>query len=146
MDTEQYQKNLNFFREVLKFEIDYWVNSLFNMIKEHINVNSKLALSMKKRSPIQYDDYLWLSKLDKKDQDKVNRLVRESVSSAFIYFFRRLELGEKNDDGQLMTFKLTMINEETKEETVLIDGTEESQVDNNFQEWILENCSNLKTE
>lgn len=146
MDKEKYIKNLDFFREVLKFEIDYWVNSLFNMIKEHININSKLALSMKKRSPTQYDDYQWLSKLDKQDQDKVHRLVRESVSSAFIYFFRRLEEGENNDDGQRMTFKLTMINEETKEETVLIDGTEESQLDNNFQEWILENCSNLKIE
>lgn len=145
MDTEQYKKNLDFFREVLKIEIDETVEffdyNVKSMADEKLKKNLKKAYSEEICNAIE-----WAFTLNDEEKMNFKRLIQLYTSKSFRYFFRRLEEGENNDDGQRMTFKLTMINEETKEETILIDGTEESQLDNNFQEWILENCSNLKTE
>lgn len=147
MDREQYQKNLDFFREILKYEVDagirFFDNNLSYMYDEK---KQKLIKDAYANSSYKYNALLWASNINKLEKEHLKVLLQLYTSESFRYFFRRLEEGENNDDGQRMTFKLTMINEETKEETVLIDGTEESPLDNNFQEWILENCSNLKTE
>lgn len=145
MTPVEYQKNLDFFREVMQIEINAGVR-FFNYDMSDM-ADDKQKKYFKDRYPQEICSAIaWAFTLS--DEEKVNfkRLIQLYTSESFRYFFRRLEEGENNDDGQRMTFKLTMINEETKEETTLIDGTEESQLDNNFQEWILENCSNLKAE
>lgn len=145
MNTEQYQKNLDFFREVMQIEINAGVR-FFNGDMKYM-ADEKLKKNLKKAYPLETCNAIeWAFTLNDEEKMNFKRLIQLYSSESFRYFFRRLEGGENNDDGQRMTFKLTMINEETKEETTLIDGTEESQLDNNFQEWILENCSNLKTE
>jgi len=144
MNTEQYQKNLDFFREVLKIEVDagvrFFDNNLSYMYDEK---KQKLIKDAYANSSSKYNALLWASNVNKTEKEHLKALLQLYTSESFRYFFRRLEEGENNDDGQRMTFKVTMINEETKEETLLIDSTEDSQLDNDFQEWILENCSSL---
>jgi hypothetical protein len=147
MDTDQYKKNLDFFREVMQIEINSGVR-FFNYNLEDIadEKQKKFLQKAYANSSYKYNALLWAYSLNNLEKEHLKVLLQLYTSESFRYFFRRLEEGENNDDGQRMTFRLTMINEETKEETTLIDGTEDSTLDNNFQEWILENCSNLKAE
>jgi hypothetical protein len=142
MNTEQYQKSLDFFREMLKIEVNETVEFFDYDMEDMADEKQKKYFKDRYHQEI-CNAIKWAFILN--DEEKINfkRLVQLYTSKSFRYFFRRLEEGENNDDGQHMAFKLTMINEETKEETLLIDSTEDSQLDNDFQEWILENCSSL---
>jgi hypothetical protein len=145
MKEREYDEVLEFFREVLKYEIDYWTDSSFNYINEDIKNNTKSARSMQKRNEIGYNDLVFLSQFEEEDKNKIRRLVYESISSAFIYFFRRLEEGENIEQGERINFELVAVNEKTGQRTKLISATpDEDGIENDFQEWILDNCQAYK--
>ena len=144
MENKNDDKILEFFKEVLKVEIDGGVWTL-NKRLERIKTNHKSVNALKKWNKQQYDDLLEICKMDKNNINLFNRVIQDSVSTAFEYFFKRLEEGENIEMGERINFDLVAVNENTGEKTKLISATpDEDDIDNNFQEWIMENCSEVK--
>lgn len=148
MEKEQYQKNLDFFREILKIEVNSGVR-FFNSNMHYMQneKQKKLVLDAYTNSKDKCNAISWASMLNEQQQNHLKILLQLYISESFRYFFRRLEEGENNHDMQRMNFQLKMINKGTKEETILIDSTDDSNIDNDFQTWIMDYCSHLpKTE
>ena len=144
MENKNDDKILEFFKEVLKVEIDDGIKILSDELKGAID-NDKPFQTLKKWNKQQYDDLSLISKLDENIQSAMYRLFQDNISSAFRYFFKRLEEGENIEMGERINFDLVAVNENTGEKTKLISATpDEDDIDNNFQEWIMENCSEVK--
>ncbi len=144
MENKKNDKILEFFKEVLKVEIDDGIKILSDELKGAID-NDKPFQTLKKWNKQQYDDLSLISKLDENIQSAMYRLFQDNISSAFRYFFKRLEEGENIEMGERINFDLVAVNENTGEKTKLISATpDEDDIDNNFQEWIMENCSEVK--
>lgn len=144
MEARSYEEVLKFFQEVLKIEIDGGVWML-NKRLERISNNDKAMNALKKWNRQQYDDLLKISQMDEENINLIRRVIQDSVSTAFLYFFKRLEEGENIVIGERINFELTAVNEETGQRTKLISATpDEDDIDNNFQEWIMDNCSKIK--
>ncbi len=143
MKERDYNEILDFFREILKIEIDDSTKSLFNKIN-HIKSNDKFANNMKNTFPKRYNNYNKLANMDIETQQSLFNVVQEEISDAFLYFFKRLEEGENIEQGERINFELTAVNENTGQRTKLISATpDEDEIDNDFQEWIMENCSKI---
>jgi len=135
---------LDFFRYVLKIEIDGGVRILNKEIEGALN-KDKAFLILKKWDRQKYDDLLKISQMSEDELNLMRRVIQDSVSTSFYYFFKRLEEGENILAGERINFDLTAVNEETGQRTKLISATpDEDNINNNFQEWILDNCSELK--
>lgn len=143
MEARSYEEVLKFFQEVLKIEIDGGVWML-NKRLERISNNDKSMNALKKWNRQQYDDLLKISQMDEENINLIRRVIQDSVSTAFLYFLKRLEEGENIVIGERINFELTAVNEETGQRTKLISATpDEDGIDNNFQEWIMDNCSKI---
>ncbi len=141
MKERSYEEILKFFQEVLKIEIDGGVRILNKEILGAKN-NDKPFQALKKWDNQQYDDLLKISQMDEENINLIKRIIQDSVSTAFLYFFKRLEEGENIEIGERINFELTAVNEETGQKTKLISATpDEDGIDNKFQEWIMDNCS-----
>lgn len=143
METRTYAEVLKFFQEVLKIEIDGGVRILDKELLGAKN-NDKPFQALKKWNRQQYDDLLKISQMDDENLNLLRRLIQDSVSTAFLYFFKRLKEGENIVIGERINFELTAVNEETGQRTKLISANpDEDGIDNEFQEWILDNCSKI---
>jgi hypothetical protein len=141
MKERSYEEILKFFQEVLKIEIDGGIWML-NKRLDRIKTNHKSINALKKWNNQQYDDLLKISQMDEENINLIKRIIQDSVSTAFLYFFKRLEEGENIEIGERINFELTAVNEETGQKTKLISATpDEDGIDNKFQEWIMDNCS-----
>lgn len=146
MRERGYEGILKFFQQVIKVEIDggVWI---LNKEIEGAKDNDKAFRALKKWNKQQYDDLLKISQMNKEDVDLIKRAIQDSVSTAFRYFFKRLEEGENIEVGERINFELTAVNEETGQRTKLISANpDEDNIDNNFREWILDNCSKIQDE
>ena len=140
---KNYEKVLKWFQSLLKDEI----NEGNNFYKD----NLLYILDAKKKKLI-YDSYGYkignamenISKLPKDNQEDIEIVMQHYTSEAFRYFFRRLEEGEASGDIGRINFELKAINDTTGEETLLISADENDDIDNDFQGWILDNCSGLE--
>jgi len=145
MQERSYQEVLDFFREVLKEEIGSAIY-FFNSDMDDMNNEKQKKFIKSTYSKNQYEAVEWASSLEKKVQEKLKILFQFYTSDAFRYFFRRLEEGENIKQGERINFELTAINENTGQRTKLISANPDDNIDNNFQEWIMENCSEINNE
>ena len=133
---------IDFFKEVIKVEINggVWI---LNKRLERLATNHKSISALEKWDKQKYDDLVKISQMDKENRDLINRLVQDSVSTAFVYFFKRLEEGENIEMGERINFDLVAVNKNTGQRTKLISSDENEQRYNDFQDWILDNCSDV---
>jgi len=140
MHERNYEEILTFFQELLKHEIDGGVETLRNDLN-NINQNNHFASIMKSDYSEKYN---FLTSLDDIQFEQLLNTVQDSISFSFYYFFKRLEEGENIEMGERVNFELTAVNEETGNKTKLISATpDEDGIDNDFQEWIMDNCHTL---
>lgn len=131
----------DFFKEVIKAEVDGGVWMLNKEIEGALN-KDKAFLILKKWDKQKYDDLLKISQMNEDELNLIKRVVQDSISTAFVYFFKRLEEGENIEQGERINFELTAVNEETKQKIKLISATPDKDgIENDFQGWIIDNCS-----
>ncbi len=144
MENRNNKEIVDFFKKLIKSEIDGGVWILSKRL-ERIKTKHKSVDALKKWDRQQYDDLLKITQFSKDEKAIIFRLLQSSVSTAFYYFFKRLEEGENIERGERISFELTAINENTGQKTKLISANlDEDDVFNDFQEWILDNCSNIE--
>ena len=144
MKERNNDKIISFFKEVVKTEINGGVWMLTKRL-ERLKNNHKSITALKKWDKQKYDDLVKISHMNTEDIELINRLIQDSISTSFSYFFKRLEEGENIEMGERINFDLIAVNENTGQKTKLISATaDEDNIDNNFQEWIMDNCSELK--
>ncbi len=143
MKERDYNEVLDFFKNILKNDINGGVRIFNKEIDGAIN-NDKAFQTLKKWNNQQYNDLLIISNLNKDVKSVIFRLFQNNISSSFYYFFKRLEEGENIEQGERINFELTAVNENTGQRTKLISANpDEDKIDNDFQEWIMENCSKI---
>lgn len=140
MQERSYEEILEFFQKVLKVEVDGAVKTIkydLNNVEE----NNRFASIMKKDEE---EKYQFLKQLNQQQVDVLLSILQDSSMFGFYYFFKRLEEGENIEIGERINFELTAVNEETGQRTKLISADpNEEEIYNNFQEWILDNCSEV---
>ncbi len=144
MKTRNDDSVLEFFKEVLRVEINSAVYFYKSDIKG-MSDEKRRKFKKKAYSEEQYKALEWIVTLKEKEQKNIETLLQFYTSDSFRYFFKRLEEGENIEQGERINFDLTAVNEKTGEKTKLISATpDEDNIDNNFQEWIMENCNEIK--
>lgn len=135
---------LEFFRKILKFEIDGGLRIFTKEVEGAIN-NDKAFQTLKRWDNQQYNDLLMVTDLDEDIKLSIFRLFQNNISYSFYSFFKRLEEGENIEQGERINFELTAVNENTGQRTKLISATpDEDGIYNDFQEWIMDNCTNIE--
>lgn len=145
MQERSYDEMLNFFREVLSIEIDAGVKFFENNLRYILDEKKrKLIQEAYANSSTKYNALLWASSIDDFEQEHFKILLQLFISESYRYFFRRLEEGENIDLGERINFELIAVNEKIGQRTKLISANpDEDGIDNDFQTWIMDNCSNL---
>ncbi len=141
MKERSYQEILDFFREVLKIEIDDGI-SVFESHLSYMKDKTKKKLIYDSYGKNIYNAFESLLKLNQNEHVKI--LLGLYVREFSRYLFKRLEEGENIKQGERINFELTAVNEVTGQRTKLISANpDEDGVNNNFQEWIMDNCSGI---
>jgi hypothetical protein len=140
---EKYKKVLDWFRFILKNEIGGAVRFLDYDIEDMKDEKQKKYFK-DRYSPEICSATTWMSELAENEQLYMKRLLQLYTSDAFHFFFKRLEEGENSGDIGRINFELKAINDVTNEEVILISSDENDKIYNDFQGWILDNCSDFK--
>lgn len=132
---------VNFFRKIIKIEIDGNAKTVLSDI-DNITEGNDPSDVLRKDYPNRYK--LLDSAIESHQVDALLELIQDGAMFGFYYFFKHLEEGENIAIGERINFELTAVNEETGQRTKLISANpDEDGVYNDFQGWILDNCSEL---
>jgi len=144
--TETMKEHIEvWFKELIKNEIEDGVKYYKSNLSYILDAKKKKLISDSYGNKIA-DALQDVSELSSESKRNIELLLSLYLSETCASIFGKFEDGEISDDIGRINFNLTAVNDTTGEETTLISADENDDTDNDFQGWILDNCSGLSSE